>query len=102
MEQRASSIVEGRQRRTAPAAWQWPMAVRRVPLSCASVEGGLTFHLVAGRSEACHIERPCSAFARLLLQSNIDKACQLSEVVTAALAEPVARARDAAKSPRLK
>ena len=38
-----------------------------------------------------HIGGRCSAFARLLLQVDIDKGVNLSEVVSEALAEPVTR-----------
>ena len=66
----------------------------------ASARGGLALRPVAGRNEAWHIESRCSAFARSLLEMDIDIACHPKEAVTEAAAEPVARAATATRTPR--
>jgi len=50
----------------------------------ASAAGRLTFHPVAGGSEARHIESRYVALARSLPQLKIEKACDLAEVVNRA------------------
>ena len=63
----------------------------------ASAAGRLNFRRGSGRSEAWHAESRCIAFARLLLRLNIDRACHLTEAVTAVPAEPAARVERATR-----